>query len=125
VWDVVAGWHTLEVFRKRPDGSEMSDSEWHDARVQAFGYRLCELAMDESNERGEPITDDTLLILFNASAEPVDFVLPDAHPGKLWELLVDTAREEEPENLVRLNVGSKIEMTGRSAMVLRADQRGE
>ncbi len=104
----------------RPDGEEMSNGEWHDATRHAFGYRLCGLAMDEVNEKGEPITDDTLLILFNAGTEPIQFVLPDAHPGHLWEMLVDTARDEQSEDPHRLDVGSRLEMIGRSMMFLRA-----
>jgi glycogen operon protein len=104
----------------RPDGGEMSDSEWHDATREAFGYRLCGLAMDEVNERGEPITDDTLLILFNAGSEAVSFTLPDAHPGKSWEVLVDTACAEEPVRPRLLDVGSAPELIGKSIMLLRA-----
>jgi glycogen operon protein len=104
----------------RPDGGEMSDGEWRDTTRRAFGYRLCGLAMDEVNERGEPITDDTLLILFNAGAEKVQFVLPDAHPGKSWELLVDTTAGEETAEPRRFDVGSKLELLERSMMLLRA-----
>jgi glycogen operon protein len=76
--------------------------------------------MDEVNDKGQPITDDTLLILFNAGAEKIQFVLPDAHPGKLWEMLVNTALEEEPGNPSQFDVGSRIEMTAASMMLLRA-----
>ena len=107
----------------RPDGGEMSDGEWRDARLQAFGYRLCGLAMDESNEKGEPITDDTLLLLINAGAEKVDFALPDAHPGKLWELLVDTASKEEGVEPSKFDVGSKLALLDRSMMLLRACEK--
>lgn len=104
----------------RPDGREMTDDEWRDATRQAFGYRLCGLAMDEVNEEGEPITDDTLLILLNAGAAEIQFILPDAHPGVLWELLVDTACEEEPAKARRLDVGSGLQLMGKSMMLLRA-----
>jgi isoamylase len=104
----------------RPDGGEMNDSEWRDATLEAFGYRLCGLVMDEVDDKGQPITDDTLLILFNAGAEKIEFVLPDAHPGKFWEMLVNTALEEEPENPSQFDVGSRIEMTAASMMLLRA-----
>ena len=108
----------------RPDGGEMSDSEWRDTTREAFGYRLCGLAMDEVNDKGEPITDDTLLILFNAGTEKVQFVLPDAHPGNLWEALIDTARGEEPEDRFRFDVGSTLALTARSMRLLRACQKG-
>ena len=107
----------------RPDGGEMSEKEWRDAAREVLGYRLCGLAMDEVNEKGEPITDDTLLILFNAGAKKVQFVLPDAHPGKLWELLVDTTSDEEPKEARRFDVGSKLELLERSMKLLRACER--
>jgi glycogen operon protein len=104
----------------RPDGGEMSGGEWRDTTRQAFGYRLCGLAMDEVNERGEPITDDTLLVLFNAGAEKVQFVLPDAHPGNAWEMLVGTSSGKEAAEPHRFDVGSKIELLEKSMMLLRA-----
>ncbi|MGE5219769.1 MAG: glycogen debranching protein GlgX [Chloroflexota bacterium] len=104
----------------RPDGGEMTDSEWSDTTREAFGYRLCGLAMDEVNDKGEPITDDTLLIVFNGGVEKVQFVLPDAHPGKRWELLVDTASTEEVMDPRKFDVGSKLELLERSMMLLRA-----
>ena len=74
----------------RPDGGEMAEAEWRQATLRAFGFRLCGDAMDDVDERGEPITDDTLLILLNAEPESVDFVLPIAHPGAGWDVEVDT-----------------------------------
>lgn len=100
----------------------MNDKEWRDATRQAFGYRLCGLAMDEVDEQGKPIADDTLLILFNGGAEKVQFVLPDAHPGNSWEVLIDTARGAESGN--RFDVGSDLGLTERSMMLLRACRKG-
>ena len=65
----------------------MAEAEWQQSTLRAFGLRLCGEAMDHVNERGEPITDDTLLVLLNAKPESVEFVLPAAHPGaggKWW-----------------------------------------
>ena len=104
----------------RPDGSEMADAAWRDATLQAFGFRLCGRAMDDVDERGEPITDDTLLVLLNAGAGAVRFVLPDAHPGVRWEALLDTAREHEPAKPRVLEVGESLELAGRSLVLLRA-----
>ena len=104
----------------RPDGSEMAEVAWRDATLQAFGFRLCGRAMDDVDERGEPITDDTLLVLLNAGAGAVRFVLPDAHPGVRWEALLDTAREPEPAKPRVLEVGESLELVGRSLVLLRA-----
>ncbi len=104
----------------RPDGSEMAEAAWRDSTLQAFGLRLCGLAMDDVDDRGEPITDDTLFVLLNAHAGAVGFVLPDAHPGVRWEVLVDTAQENDPARPRILDVGESLEVTGGSLVLLRA-----
>jgi glycogen operon protein len=104
----------------RPDGGEMAEAEWRQATLRAFGFRLCGDAMDDVNERGEPITDDTLLVLLNAEPESVDFVLPAAHPGVGWEVVVDTGDAGMPEPPPRLADGSHVAVVGRSLKVLRA-----
>jgi glycogen operon protein len=47
-------------------------------------------AIAEVDERGEPIHDDTLLILSNAGESSVAFTLPAVQPGQAWELVLDT-----------------------------------
>lgn len=104
----------------RPDGGEMAEAEWRQAALRAFAFRLCGEAMDDVNERGEPITGDTLLVLLNAQPEPVDFVLPGAHPGVAWEVVIDTAGAGVLEFPQRVGVGDRVRVTGRSLGVLRA-----
>jgi glycogen operon protein len=104
----------------RPDGGEMTEAEWRESTLRAFGFRLCGEAMDEVNERGEPITGDTLLLLMNAQPDAVRFVLPTAHPGVEWEILVDTAGTGVSEPTGRLDVGASVAVGGRSLQLLRA-----
>ena len=103
----------------RPDGGEIDEAEWRDVTLQAFGFRLCGVAMDDVNEHGEPITDDTLLVLLNASPEAIAFTLPDAHPGVRWEVVVDT-REDGGAKQVLVDVGAILDVAGRSLALLRA-----
>jgi isoamylase len=42
------------------------------------------------DERGNPIADDTLLILVNAHHEAIAFVLPTHNTEHRWECLLDT-----------------------------------
>jgi len=103
-----------------PDGNEMNENEWRDAILQSFGCRLCGLAMDETDEHGRAITDDTLLLLFNVQPDLVSFVLPDAHPGSFWEVLVNTAVEGEVVDSPKYGIGSQTRVSGRSLQLLRA-----
>jgi glycogen operon protein len=104
----------------RPDGGEMAEAEWRQAMVRAFAFRLCGEAMDDVDERGEPIAGDTLLVLLNAQPEPVDFVLPGAHPGVAWDTVVDTAGAGVLDAPERADIGARVAVTGRSLRVLRA-----
>jgi glycogen operon protein len=45
--------------------------------------------LDETGDRGEPITDEDFLAILNAHYEPLQFRLP---PPLTWQALVDTAR---------------------------------
>jgi glycogen operon protein len=103
----------------RPDGGEMAEAEWRQSTLRAFGFRLCGEAMDDADERGEPITDNTLFVLLNAEPGSVDFMLPPAHPGIGWEVVVDTAGMGMPES-PRLDEGARVALVGRSLQVLRA-----
>jgi glycogen operon protein len=74
----------------RPDGQEMSDEDWNNPHARCLGLRLAGDAIEEVDARGNRILDDTLLLVFNAHAEPIPFVLP-AHRRKIrWELALDT-----------------------------------
>ena len=85
------------------EGQEIFDEEWSGESVRSLGVRLAGSAMDETDEQGRPVRDDTLLILFNADHRPVPFVLPAHKPGTRWLLVIDTTLEpsEQPMRLVR------------------------
>ena len=70
----------------------MSDSDWHTASRRTLGMLLDGDHIRERNAHGEPVSGDTLAILFNASSEAIDFVLP-TRVGGAWECVVDSATD--------------------------------
>lgn len=77
----------------RPDGKEMTDDNWNDGNARCLGVLLAgdKNAMDEVDERGNPISDDTMLLLLNAHYEPVDFTSPPYYQDEgQWVLILDT-----------------------------------
>jgi len=74
----------------RPDGKEMTQDEWHAGWIRCFGLWLNGRTLDEVNAIGEPIQDDTFLVLFNSHHAPMRFTLPQPRPGSVWELCLDT-----------------------------------
>ncbi|HEY7313607.1 MAG TPA: glycogen debranching protein GlgX [Gemmataceae bacterium] len=101
-----------------PNGDEMTDEAWNAGFVRCLGVRLAGDVIGEEDERGEPIVDDTFLLLLNAHHEPITFSLPAATPDHHWEVMLDTAAspaqgsEEAP-------APAKYPLQGRSLVLLR------
>jgi isoamylase len=100
-----------------PAGTEMTDADWRASDTRSLAVLLNGEAITEPGPRGETITDQSFLLLFNASDQPVTFTLPaaDAAPG--WDVVVDTANTgvsaETPAG-----TGS-IDLASRTVVVLR------
>src|SRR5690606_32484765 len=77
-------------------------------------------AISEPGQRGERITDDSFLLMFNASPKPLDFVVPVDH-GRQWQVVVDTARADgvPPGTGPKVTAGTRLTLTDRSLTVLR------
>jgi glycogen operon protein len=72
-------------------GKEMTDEAWNAGFIRSLGVGLVGALADEVNERGETVTGDTLLTLFNAHHEPIPFTIPRPVGGFRVERLFDTA----------------------------------
>jgi glycogen operon protein len=77
-----------------PEGREMNDQEWALSFARCLGVFLAGDALNETDRRGHPITDDSFLILVNAHHEPIEFHLPAFHGGFGWLTLLDTTHEQ-------------------------------
>jgi isoamylase len=102
----------------RPDGREMTETDWQNPGTRAFALRLAGDTIEEVDERGERIVDDTLLILVNGFWEPLSFVLPAHKSGVRWEPLLDT-RAARPPRRRTLRGGQTYDMESRSIAVFR------
>ena len=86
----IRGEDVTDILWLDPDGTEMTDAGWTAPHVRCLGVMLVGDAIAEIDERGEPIHDDTLLILLNAGETPTSFTLPPAPIRQAWELVLDT-----------------------------------
>ncbi|MDD5348590.1 MAG: glycogen debranching protein GlgX [Chthoniobacteraceae bacterium] len=115
----IRGSEIKDIMWFSPQGREMTDEEWRFDYVRCLGMLLSGDTMDVRDEHGEPIRDDTFLVLLNAHYEPVRFTLPgreDVH----WELLVDTEMETGfAEEGCILHAGAALELIDRSLCLLR------
>jgi glycogen operon protein len=101
----------------RPDGAEMTASDWAMPFFRSLGYLLGGDAIPARDNQGRRIVGDTLLVLMNAFHEPVEFTLPAIEWGAEWEIAVDTARAEGATR--RTPAGGNLSLSGRSMVVLR------
>jgi glycogen operon protein len=89
----IRGRNIKDVMWLTPQGAELTDREWTSERLQSIAVLLCGDAGDVRDARGQSVHDDTFLLLFNASHEPVTFRLAGQKKVR-WELLLDTDREQ-------------------------------
>jgi len=103
-----------------PEGGEMTQRDWEAAHAQTLVVFLNGHAISEPGPRGEKITDDSFLLMFNAHHEPVEFVVPVNH-GKEWQVVVDTAvpKGVAPGSGRKIRAGSRLRLTDRSLVVLQ------
>jgi isoamylase len=97
----------------------MSDEEWASPFARCLGMLLSGDAADVVDSQGDPIRDDTFILLINAHHEPIPFVLPGEEHLE-WELILDTAREEGLlKKPAKFSSGDDVDLRDRSACLLR------
>jgi glycogen operon protein len=73
------------------DGREMNEGDWSTPWAKSLMMFLAGKGLDETDEKGEPVGDDDLLVIIHGGHEPMDFVVPEVGTGAgSWELLLDT-----------------------------------
>jgi glycogen operon protein len=68
----------------------MSENDWQVGFAKSLGVFLNGRAIPTTNERGEPILDESFYLMFNAHHEPLDFTLPEEKWGTRWAVLLNT-----------------------------------
>ncbi|MEF9885506.1 glycogen debranching protein GlgX [Streptomyces sp. P9-A4] len=101
------------------EGAEMTEPDWY-APTATLGLYLSGRDIPGRDERGRRITDDSFLAVLHAGARPLDFRLPGPPWAQTYELVVDTAREDQsaaPGTVHR--GGGTLTVGARSTVLLR------
>ncbi|MFI5068820.1 MAG: glycogen debranching enzyme, partial [Streptosporangiales bacterium] len=98
-----------------PSGREMMDGDWKTGYAKSLGVFLNGDAITEPGPRGEPVRDDSFLLLFCADGEAAWFTLPGSEFGRRWEVVLDTAGAADGER----PAAATIQLAARSMVVLR------
>jgi hypothetical protein len=86
--------------------------------------RLAGDAIEEVDDHGARIIDDTLLIVMSAEAAPITFTLPAHRNDEEWDLVVDTRFQTgRPAKPVALRGGAEYGMEARSLALFKLRKR--
>jgi isoamylase len=103
-----------------PSGQEMTDRDWSTWYARAMMVFLNGDAITEPGPRGEPVRDDSFLILLSAHHEPLTFTLPAARFGRRWAVTLDSAAGRVGEvGGAEHRAGGHIVLASHSVMALR------
>jgi isoamylase len=115
----IRGAGVKDIYWLDPSGREMADEAWFAPFVRSLGVLMVGSAIDETDERGRPVTGDTLLLLLNAHHDEVPFSLPAMGGGRSWLRIVDTIEARMPE--MRFRGGARYPLQGRTLVLFVLD----
>jgi len=100
-----------------PQGRELGAADWNDPALHCFGFFLGGDAITARDPTGARVMGDSLLVYFNAGAQPVPVVLPGKAWAATWESIFETA-SVMPRPL-KCEAGETVQVPGSSVLVLR------
>jgi isoamylase len=108
-----------DVYWFRPDGRRMTRRDWVSAAPR-LGVFLNGADLGAWSAHGEPVVDDSFLILFNAHHDHAVFLLPPRRFGARWRVELSTADPTRGDG-DRYSARSELELESRSLVVLRRE----
>ncbi|MHA7141351.1 glycogen debranching protein GlgX [Arthrobacter sp. CAL618] len=105
------------------DGTVMAPEDWDTGFGRSIGVFLNGQGISGRDARGQRITDQNFLLLFNASDEPVDFTLPPQEYAPTWDEVIDTAGKYADSDAIPAE--ATITLEAKSMVVLRAHAETE
>ncbi|HEX7167843.1 MAG TPA: glycogen debranching protein GlgX [Acidimicrobiales bacterium] len=114
----VRGSAAKDIAWLNPDGTEMTDEDWEVGFAKVVGVFLNGDEITSRGSRGERIVDDSILLLFSAHHDPIEFSIPGGWCGGRWEVLFDTKDPMVVEGSHAYMGGEAVPVEGRSVVGL-------
>jgi len=103
----------------RADGREMSRKDWRRSDLRALGVFLNGEEIPSPNAVGEPVVDESFVMLINGGHEGQLFRLPARRFGNRWRQVISTAEPEAPDGWRSWPARTDVTLEARSLVVLR------
>ncbi len=107
-----------DVWWFRADGRKMTGRDWQGER-HVLGMFLNGNEIPALGPHGEPIEDDSFLLLFNGHEEECEFLLPPKRFGGRWEFELSTAEPVAQAGSARYEARSRVLVFPRSILILK------
>jgi isoamylase len=102
-----------------PNGQEMSEDEWNQDFAKCLALYLSGSAIHEHDEKNNLIQDDNFIWILNASANLVEFQLPETAKKTEWLLVFDTSQENtEDAPMTKVNTVQPLQVQAGSMILL-------
>jgi isoamylase len=108
-----------DVWWFRADGRRMTQRDWQQPFAHVLGVFLNGQEIADRTPRGELISDDSFLLLFNAHYEDTTFTLPARRFGGEWSHEICTDRPQLAPGAERWAARGEVAVRARSLKLLR------
>jgi glycogen operon protein len=98
-------------------GEEMTPEQWAAGWMRSIAVLLNGNTLDQVDDLGQAVVDDSFLILLNSYHESVSYTLPASPKGSGWILIMDTSDLEKPFKNKPLD--GKLDVYARSVVVMK------
>lgn len=102
----IHGSEVKDIIWITPDGQQMEEENWGEGHASSLCVYLNGETIPNPNPRGEPVTDDSFYLMFNAHHEPLDFIVVGERWKARWRMVLDTGQDSgftESETLFAAN----------------------
>src|SRR5579885_960189 len=100
----------------------MAEDEWGQGWVRCLGLMLNGETLGQVDENGEPVKDESHLILLNCHHEPIEFFMPQPPNDGEWEVVINTNDDHIPDEITephRPRAGESLQVSDLSLILLR------
>ena len=103
----------------RDDGQEMTAEQWNAGWMRSIALIYNGNTLDQVDEMGQLVSDDSFLILLNSHHGTVTYTLPPSPGERGWTLIMNTSNLDDPFQIQPMT--TRVEVAGRSVMLLMED----